>query len=219
MTKRILFIVVCFTPVYLFAQKDSISINPKYLEDQIYLGITYNIFVNTPPGFLHDGLAYGFQSGYIRDLPFNKQRNIGMGIGVGYNYNSYVQNVVVKDNNATTETNTYRFTTNNIAMPIQFRWRTSTLEKYKFWRIYTGLNLTYILGSSSNRSNIEGTEATDTSYLRKFQTSYTLSAGYGSWNLYLDYGLNPFFNDSLKFEDGTPVKLNSFKLGLVFYIL
>ena len=83
MFKKIFFLLWTASNLYAQSDNDSIAINPKYLEDQIYFGLTYNIFSNTPTDFFEDGFAYGVALGFIKDIPMNKQRNIGLGIGFG----------------------------------------------------------------------------------------------------------------------------------------
>jgi len=225
MLRTFLFLFLFGTRVFSQVSKDSVSIDPKYLEDQLYIGVTYNIFANTPDGFVKDGFAYGFSGGFIKDIPFNERRNIGMGVGLGYAFNTHIQNIVVTTNalnlnQANTNQSTYTIKTNSLEFPIEFRWRTSTLKKYKFWRIYTGLHFSYVLNSSSiGERNDELIQFTEVLQLEEWQYAYSLAAGYGTWNFYLHYTLNPFFKGSSSFDDGEVLKMNSFKMGLIFYLL
>ena len=43
------------------------------------------------------------------------------------------------------------FFSHNLEVPFEFRWRTSTANKYQFWRIYTGVKFLY---NFSNRFEI-----------------------------------------------------------------
>ena len=225
MFKKIIFLLLTTTSLIAQSEKDSASIDPKYLEDQIYFGLTYNIFSNTPDEFVQDGFAYGFSAGFIKDVPFNKQRNIGLGIGFGYTVNTYIQNLVITQTSinqkwkAISYPDTYTIKTNSIELPIEFRWRTSTLEKYKFWRIYTGINISYTLNSKAIGLNVdELIELTDVLELERLQYAYTIAAGYGTWNFYMNYSLAPFFrkNSTIKSES---LKMNTFRLGLMIYFL
>lgn len=47
---------------------------------------------------------------------------------------------------------------------------------------------------------------------------YILSVGYNTWNFYAYYGLNSFFKENTLLE-GEQIELQSFQLGLMFYIL
>ena len=79
-----------------------------------------------------------------------------------------------------------------IEMPLEFRWRTSTPSDYKFWRVYTGFKLGYVLANSSKyKGNSRNIKISNIKDFNKFQYGLTLSAGYNTWNFYLYYGLNP----------------------------
>lgn len=60
--------------------KRELDIN-RYLEDQFYIGVTYDILANKPSQVSQNNLSRGIQIGYIRDLPLNIDRNRGFGIG------------------------------------------------------------------------------------------------------------------------------------------
>ena len=76
-----------------FAQVENDTIDSKYLEDQLYLSLSYNILRNKPVEDANSPFSLGISFGFIRDIPFNKQRNFGIGIGLGYGFNSY-QNTI-----------------------------------------------------------------------------------------------------------------------------
>src|SRR4030065_599486 len=80
---------------------DSI-IDIKYLEDQLYISLAYNILGNKPATISQNGFSGGFSLGFIKDIPLNARRNIGFGVGVGYAYNVYVQNLKISRENQTT---------------------------------------------------------------------------------------------------------------------
>ena len=73
----------------------------KYLEDQFYIGLTYNFLLNKPAPVKQQNLSYGLQLGFIKDLPINRLRTVALGIGLGYGVNSYDSNLLVtKQNNS-----------------------------------------------------------------------------------------------------------------------
>tara|TARA_B100000809_G_scaffold237763_1_gene257900 strand:- start:72534 stop:73214 length:681 start_codon:yes stop_codon:yes gene_type:complete len=207
-----------------YSQLDSLVVDPNYLEDQLYFAATYNAFSNIPKGFSQDGFAYGFSGGFIKDIPFNKQRNFGIALGIGYSYNTYIQNIVVQQNNvevgvdASTYDNTYNFKTNSLEFPLEVRWRSSTLEKYKFWRVYTGINFSYVLSSLSfGEFDPQIVAVSNAIEIEKFQYALSLAAGYGTWNIYANYSLTPFFKENTKLSSGENLDMSSFRIGLIFY--
>jgi hypothetical protein len=107
-----------------------------------------------------------------------------------------------------------------LELPIEFRWRTSTLEKYKFWRVYTGITFSYILNSFSvGESYADVVSITKAIEVEKLQYSLTLAAGYGTWNFYVNYSLTPFFKKNTELTNGENLDMSTFKLGLMFYFL
>ena len=103
-------------------------------------------------------------------------------------------------------------------MPLQFRIRSSEVNKYSFWRVYVGVKITYNLnnkfsyvtnGSTVTFSNIDS--------FNKWQTGLTISAGYGTFNFCAYYGLTPIFKDTM--INNIPINTKIFKLGLSFYLL
>ena len=217
----IIVLVFCFSN--LSAQED-VGIDPNYLEDQVFLSLTYNILNNKPAPISQNALSGGISFGFIKDIPLNVERNIGFGIGLGYAYNSYVQNLKISRDNQITlfeqaqDFNTNRLRMHSLELPIEFRWRTSTLEKYKFWRIYGGLKLSYLFSVKTTFSDEFETKTTkNIPELNKFQYGLNIATGYSTWNVYVYYGLNSLFKGA-EFN-GEKLDLNNFKIGLKFYML
>jgi hypothetical protein len=203
-------------------EKDSIDIN--YLEDQIYLSLSYNILFNKSTNIAQNGFSGGFSTGFIKDIPFNNDRNIGLGIGLGYSYNAYIQNLkITRQNHITSFSiaenyNTNRFGISTVELPIEFRWRTSTPTKYKFWRIYGGFKFLYVLTSKSKYSDTNSTIVTkNIPEINRLQYGLIISSGYSNWNIHLYYGLKPLFKDVI--FDGSKLNLKEFNVGLKFYIM
>ncbi|MDO9595064.1 MAG: porin family protein [Lutibacter sp.] len=202
---------------------DSI-IDYKYLEDQLYLSLNYTILGNKPATISQKGFSGGFSLGFVKDLPINEQRNLGFGVGVGYAYNVYVQDLKISRENQTTvfelaeEYKTNRFGIHSIELPLEFRWRTSTPEKYTFWRVYGGAKLAYL--ASAKTKFIDSDVVLTTKNIpefNRFQYGATLAAGYGNWNLYFYYGLSPLFKNAV-FND-KKIDLKDINIGLKFYIM
>src|SRR5690606_3679271 len=72
----------------------------RYLEDQFYVGLTYNFLMDMPIDVTQRNLSYGLQGGFVKDIPLNLGRTLGLGIGVGYGVNSYYTNLRVLDDGA-----------------------------------------------------------------------------------------------------------------------
>ncbi|WP_167598167.1 porin family protein [Leeuwenhoekiella sp. ZYFB001] len=208
---------------------DTASVYQKYREDQFYLGLTFNLLTNKPEAMEQNGFSGGLQFGFIRDMPINKQRNWAIGVGAGISMNTYNQNLFVGETTSEesifqiiddqTDYNKNWFTTYLVEAPIQLRWRTSTATDYKFWRIYTGLQLGYVYAYKFYFEQPGNTVTqTDVPEFDRYRMGLTFTFGYDTFNFYFYYNLNPIFKDSGQI-DGSPIELNSLKLGLMFYIL
>lgn len=232
MKSVLVFFITCFITSLNFAQGviDTTNVDNRYREDQFYVSVTYNILSNKPDGLSQSGFSSGFNLGFIRDMPLNKKRNKAIGIGLGLSYNSYNQNLLIQEeNDAYTYTvlsgdddESYtknKLSTYAIEVPIEYRWRTSTAETYKFWRIYSGFKLSYLLGNESKHNGDLGDFVyTANDDFNVLQYGLTLSAGYDNWNFNVYYGLNGMFNDDVIIS-GESTNLSVIKIGLIFYIL
>ena len=211
-------IIFLFFSSIIFAQNDSTFVDNKYLEDQIFINLTYIRLMNTPEPISQNGFSFGFGLGIIKDLPINKRRNIGFGIGLAYGFNTYYFSVDDSDNlppeiNDLLKNNT--ITMNNVEVPVEFRIRTSTSEKYKFWRVYTGIKFSYAFATRSSLKDRIPLE-NEIMEINKLQYGVTLSTGWNKWNLHVYYGLNDLFNETL--ENSYKINIHDLRLGLIFYI-
>jgi len=222
--KRIYWIIFFLLAVKISYSQTNTTEKEKYLEDQIYISLTYNLLLNKPVLIDQNGFSGGFSIGFIKDFPFNKKRTVGVGLGVGYSYNALIQNLRISKNQEASvfeeavNFNSNKLTLKSIDIPIEIRWRNSTSAKFKFWRIYSGVKFSYITsGKSKYKNSLETVETKNITELNRFQTGLTLAAGYGTWNLYLYYALNPIFNKALL--NNTAVNLKQFNIGVKFYIM
>jgi len=208
-------------------EQDSLPSDPKYLEDQFYLGITYNFISDKPVSVSQRNLSYGLQAGFVKDLPLNQDRTMAMGIGLGWGVYSYYSNLKAEE---TLGGFTYRIPleeedlkrnkieTHMLELPFQFRWRNSTATSYKFWRIYAGAKLGYVVGA---RSKAVFEDYSDSFYNRDvsdFQYGLTLDFGYNTFNLHIYYALNDLF-DTTEMIAGEAIQFRPLRVGLIFYIL
>ncbi len=210
------------------SKKDStvVKIDSLYREDQFYLSLTYNRLLEAPEGFKQQRFSAGISGGFVRDMPINKRRNIAFATGVGFTYNNYFQNLGItgdKKNAVYTVLDPKDFSRNKfsqflIDVPLEFRWRTSTPETYRFWRVYGGVKLSYLLYDTSVLKSATGKlKITNNDDFTKFQYGVYLATGFNTWNIYGYYGLNDLFKSANTATE--KVNLNTLNFGIIFYIL
>ena len=221
------FIFLSFFSVFSQSVPDFEAVDSLYREDQFYIGVTYNTLQNRPLGVTQNNFTPSFSIGIVRDMPINITRNKAIAAGLGYSWNSYNQNILISENNGNRQYSVIqdgtlfdknKLTLHSIDFPIEYRWRTSVPETHKFWRIYTGLKLSYLFYSQSNYQDSQ------TSYLvtgnpdiNKIQYGTYLSVGYNTVNFNIYYGLNPIFKSAEL--NGKAIDMNSLNFGFMFYIL
>jgi len=230
MQKIFIFIALVYC-VAVFSQEGTKELkidDSKYREDQFYVGITYNFLENKPADMKQLGLSGGLHLGFIRDFPINKQRNIGFGVGLGYSNNSYNHNLFIKEENTSVtyqvlDDNVTNYSKNKlnihmIEVPLQFRWRTSTSETYRFWRVYAGVKVGYVFSSIvKHKGDLGEFKQNNTTHLNKIRTTADISFGWNTWNFYVGYGLNSLFSDKANVS-GAAIDITEIKFGLLFYI-
>ena len=227
MNHRKLLILLSFLSCTIYAQEAEKTSLEFYREDQFYIGVSYNILLNLPDGATQSNLSYGLQAGFIRDIPLNPQGTFAIGVGLGYGVNSYYSNL-----RAIQEEDGFRYEyldgddyrrnkleTHIIEVPVEFRWRTSTRESYKFWRIYGGFKLGYVVGSRSKLVTESFKESFYNTDTENFRYGLMLNVGYNTFNFHVYYGLNPLFEDGVTDPNGQPLDMVPLRLGLMFYIL
>lgn len=219
-----------FSVVFLNAQTldgDAQGGDSNYLEDQFYLGVTYNFLLNNPETVTQRNLSYGLQAGMIKDIPLNRKRTVALGVGLGLGINSYYTNMVVSE-----VSNGFLYTvledigdlkrnkieTHLIEMPFEFRWRNSTPEEYKFWRVYAGFKLAYVAGARSKYVSDTEKISFYNKNIEKFQYGATFSFGYNTFNIHVHYALNSLFNNSAVLN-GESINSKPLRVGFIFYIL
>ena len=195
-----------------------------YREDQFFFGSSY--FIQTQPldEFKQNGFSGNFQLGFIRDFPLNDSSTKAIGIGFGYERNFFTSNIqpVESDSNIDYRIVVSRFlesknkiSFSSLVIPLEYRWRTSSVDQYKFWRIYSGFKLKKNFPIYSNPSY--GSEITIED-VEDWTTSIYINAGYNTWNISLEYDLNPLLKNK-KTTNGENLNISFFRLGLVFYLL
>jgi hypothetical protein len=204
-----------------------VKIDSLYREDQFYFGITLNTLQNKPKGLTQDKFSAGFSAGFLRDFPVNKSRTVAIAPGLGFTFNNFNQNLKITEVNQNTvyaiidsniDYNKNRFSQFSVDVPIEFRWRSSTFESHKFWRIYGGFKMSYLLYDKSIYKDNQGQIVlSNNKDFNKFQYGTYISAGYNSINVYAYYGLNSLFQSAKTSTES--IDMNSLNIGVMFYIL
>ncbi len=213
---------------YVFSQIDAKKVDSLYRDDQFYVGFNYNLLNNAPASTSQYGLSGGLQFGFIRDMPFSKDRKWSLGIGIGYELDYLNHNIQIqKDSNGSTSYNILllnnfdknRWVTHTISLPVELRYRNSSPQKRKFFRFYPGFRFSRTI-SSKALFNFNGTQLSYSSDLGFAQWQYgpTLSIGYAQFNFNVYYGLNTLFT-SEAINVGAPSDISRIKIGIIAYIL
>ena len=204
-----------------------VKIDSLYREDQFYFGFTFNTLQKKPAGLVQEKFSSGFSLGFLRDMPVNKKRTVAIAPGLGFTFNNYNQNLAITkvngvpvydvvDENISFDKN--KFSQFSVDIPIEFRWRTSTYESHKFWRIYGGFKASYLIYDKSVYQDENGKIIiSNNPDFNKLQYGATLAVGYNSINVYAYYGLNPLFQSAKTSTQN--IDMNSLNLGIMFYIL
>lgn len=233
--RNYLLIITLFTTLCIFAQEKEVktaidfdAIDSLYREDQFYLNITYNALQKRPDGITQNKLSPGFAFGFLRDMPINKKRTFAIATGLGYSLAIYNQNLGIRDAGGS---NSYQvfdsevsFSKNKLSLhyvdlPIEFRWRDSTPESHVFWRVYTGVKLSYLFYNQyKSEAAIGNFKQSNNKDLNPLHYGIYVAVGWNTWNFYAYYGLNPLLKSSAKIE-GQSIDMNTTNFGLMFYIL
>jgi hypothetical protein len=210
--------------------KPIVKIDSLYREDQFYFSVTYNLLVQAPSGLKQDKFSAGLSAGFLRDMPINKTRTLAIAAGLGLSYQNFYQNLTISKSqdgaqiygvNGYGEFVSNRYKQYSVDLPIEFRWRNSTYESSKFWRVYSGVKLSYVFSDKSILKDGETTyKISNNKDVNQFQYGVYISAGYNTWNVYCYYGLNSLFDKSVKtVSTGESISMKAMNIGLIFYIL
>lgn len=208
-----------------FSQKDSLAIGDRYSDDQLYFSISYSQFNEQPSNITKSNFSYSLSGGFIKDIILNKPGTISIAAGVGYGFDFFnhqlqvdeINDATVFSSNSSSSENVYK--AHNLEFPLELRWRTSTAQKYKFWRIYTGVKFMYNLNNKFQYIDNASTQFkyNNVGAYNKFQYGLTLSVGQSRYNANVFYGLSPVFKNA--FISGDPINTKILKFGLIFYLL
>lgn len=203
-----------------FAQpKNETVVDSLFREDQFYVSIAYNFLQKKPDYFNQYSFSTGFSAGFLRDFPISKNRQWAIATGIGYSFNDLKQTI---DLSAVTNDPDFELVKSQILlhyidMPLEIRWRNATPESHKFWRIHGGFMASYLIrGKFTYEGGLGSGSESINDILNKFQYATYVTFGFNTWNAYIHYGLNPFFD---KNKTATENNVTALKIGLMFYIL
>lgn len=208
----------------LFSQQVSIN-TPYSREDQIFIFFAYNQLRYTR-GFYQFGIPYTVNFGYMFDLPFNDSV-FAIAFGGSYGFSEYNTSARFyrRDDGSTTvkklgkssyEHSFFQF--NQLSVPLEFRYRTSSYGDMAFWRLALGVVYSYNVSEEIYFKDAKFDYIQkDLSVFQKHHTALTLTAGYHLVNLRVVYGLNDVFHPS---DEGVGADFSgkSVKIGLILYI-
>ena len=149
MNKILLTFILLLITANTFSQKDSLQLGDRYADDQIYVSISYAQFYNQPTVITKSSFSYALSAGFIKDVILNKQGTVSFAAGFGYGYDFFNHKLKVEEiNNAIAFSSDHTisgniFKSHNLEFPLEVRWRTSTANKYNFWRVYAGIKFLY----------------------------------------------------------------------------
>ena len=217
---RLFFLFSLFISNFSFAQTETKPvIDSLFREDQFYVSVSYNVLQKTPENFSQYSFSTGLSAGFLRDFPISENRHWAIAPGIGYSFNDLKQNIDFSSisNSTDTEIVKSRIILHYVDFPLEVRWRNATPDSHKFWRIYGGFMASYLI---NGKFKYEGSLGSGTEnindLLNKFQYATYLTFGFNTWNAYIHYGLNPFFD---KNKTTTENNVTTLKIGLIFYIL
>jgi Outer membrane protein beta-barrel domain len=231
---HILFKIIFFLSIYNSYCQDidsisqTIKIDSLYREDQFYCGLSFNLMQNKPQNYVSSKISPSFTLGFLRDMPINKNRTKAIGLGLGVSYNKFAHDLIILENDSKIEYSTpdpdielekNKLEQITIDLPLELRWRTSIPESHEFFRVYTGIKLSYLVFSKSKYIDSEKTVTIfGNDDLNKLRTSAYISFGYNTWNGFISYGFSPIFKSSAKLNE-EKIGLNNLNIGVMFYIL
>jgi hypothetical protein len=194
-------------------------VDERYLEDQFYFNLTYISLLNTPPPISQSGFSFGLGGGFIKDFPLNARRNVALGAGLGYGFNNYYFNVrfnkETEEGEETVVLNS-KFMLHMLELPIELRFRTSTPTRYRFWRFYPGLKISYVFYENLSQDRDPDFDVGETVQPNELLYGLTFSGGFNKWNVHVYYGLNDLLTNTR--ENDYDFNITDFRIGLVFYV-
>tara|TARA_B100001248_G_C27249909_1_gene393283 strand:+ start:218 stop:772 length:555 start_codon:yes stop_codon:yes gene_type:complete len=182
----------------------------------------YNSLGDNLNNFKENKFSTSINFGFIRDIPLSKSGNFAIGLGLGIGINTFNNNLKLSNSNTYILLNNREIPQKNVfnfsefQVPFEIRWRNSSIDNYKFWRIYAGLKYSRLFSSSYSFENEQESYKLVDIPVNLDQLGFTLNIGFNTWNIGLYKSMNSLFNKKIQ---SLPMDLEQFKLGLIFYIL
>lgn len=201
------------------------KVDSLYREDQFYFSVTYNLLQDKPADFSLNGFSTGISVGFLRDMPINKRRTYAIAAGLGISYNKYHSNLMVTESGGDYVyeiLEAVNYSKNKLEqlfldLPIEFRWRNSTAESHKFYRVYAGFKVRYLLFNKTKFIGDNTNIVLNNKDFNQFQVGPYLATGFNTWNFHVYYGLTPLFKSAA--VNGKNIEMKTLNFGLMFYIL
>ncbi len=163
--------------------------------------------------------------GFLRDFPLTQKGNKAIALGFGYGHLRLINNINVEKSLAGY---TYSlpeaqralrnvFSYHQLQLPVELRWRNSTLSDYAFWRVYLGYRFSYQFGAQYDP--FFGPKIRLKQQLSPWQHSLGLALGFNTWNLRVDYSFTPLLKKSIETSTGRSLTIFPVQVGLIFYLL
>lgn len=222
----LLVFLVASLPLLGQAQTVANTSESRYFEDQFYFGVTYNFVRNKPDDVTQRNLSYGLQLGVIKDIPLNSSGTRALGVGLGLALNTYYSNLLATETvngisyslGETAAFKRSKLETHAVEFPLEFRWRNSTREEYRFWRFYAGIKAAYILGARSTSVVNDVKNGFFNPDIETFQYGLTANVGYNTFNIHMYYALNDLFKEGTTVNNQS-IGYSPLRIGVIFYIL
>ena len=196
-----------------------------YREDQFYLDVNLLLQGSDIENFRQNGFSRSLHLGYLRDIPFTKKGTHALALGLGYGYQRLVNTLDIDQeeglyvysipDNIRSLRNVFSY--HQLQLPVELRWRTSTISDYDFWRVYLSYRFSYQF--AARYQPFFGPDFRLVDQLTPWQHSFGISLGYGSWNLRFSYEIQPLLNEDIQLETGATLRFYPIHLGLIFYFL
>ena len=196
-----------------------------YREDQIYIDVNFILQDLNNDRFSDNGFSRSLHIGLLRDIFLTPSGEYALGLGVGYGLTRLVNNLVLSTSDEAFMVSyprpdrSYRnfFTYHEFQFPLELRWRKSTEEEHKFWRINAGYRFSRPFGF--RYKPFFGPDFPVDGIFSRWHHEASLSVGYNTWNLRFAYQLNPLLRSEVRSTAGDRFPVRTIQLGLIFYLL